>query len=127
MQHRVATVALSIAVSGCMGGASARLELDNRTAAPPAHAAALLADGTSLRVKLIAAYLAEDVDPVTQNNVGRTSMIWLNPECEDDIGGCNVAGIAQPAGPRVTTYFDLARPTAEVNAELNSQDMPIEP
>jgi len=127
MQHRVATVALSIAVSGCMGGASARLELDNRTAAPPAHAAALLADGTSLRLKLIAAYLAEDVDPVTQNNIGHTAMIWLNPECNDDISGCNVAGTALPAGPRIEQYFDLSRPTSEVNAALNSQDASIEP
>jgi hypothetical protein len=87
----------------------------------------VLADGTSLRLKLIAAYLAEDVDPVTQNNLGDTEMIWLNPECGGDISGCNVAGFALPPGPRVTQYFDLSRPTAEVNAELNSQDATITP
>jgi hypothetical protein len=35
--------------------------------------------------------------------------------------------MALPPGPRVTKYFDLARPTAEVNAELNSQDATLEP
>jgi len=113
--------------SACTGSASARLALANQTAAPPSHASALLADGTSLRLKLIAAYLAEDVDPVTQNNIGRSSMIWLNPECADDISDCNIAGLGSSSGPRVTQYFDLARSTDEVNAELNAQDLAIEP
>ena len=127
MQPRcTAPVILAAALCACAGSATARLELANQTAAAP-RTAALLADGTSLRLKLIAAYLAEDVDPVTQNNIGKSAMIWLNPECADDISGCNVAGMAQPPGPRVTQYFDLARPTAEVNAELNSQDAAIEP
>lgn len=124
-------MALPVALLGCMGSASARLELANQTTSTPVRSAdalaGVLADGTSLRLKLIAAYIAEDVDPVTQNNLGRTAMIWLNAECEDDISGCNVAGIAMPAGPRVTQYFDLSRATSEVNAELNSQDSPIEP
>ena len=125
---RLATVALSVALSGCMGSASARLELDNRTASPAARTAQVLADGTSLRLKLIAAYVAEDIDPMTQNNFGRTAMIWLNDECNGDISGCNVAGMTMPAGgPRVMQYFDLSRPTSEVNAELNSQDASIEP
>lgn len=127
MTHLPVIAGLSIALSGCMASASARLELDNQTGALPARAAQVLADGTSLRLKLIAAYIAEDVDPTTQNNVGRTAMIWLNPECKDDIAGCNVAGIAMPPGPRVEHYFDLSRPTSEVNAELNSQDAAIEP
>ena len=110
-----------------MGSATARLELANQTAAPAARGSAILADGTSLRLKLIAAYLAEDVDATTQNNIGQSAMIWLNPECGGDISGCNVAGFAQPAGPRIAQYFDLSRPTAEVNAELNSQDAAIEP
>lgn len=106
-------------LAGCFGGATATLAFDNQTvdAAGP-H---LLADGTSLRLKLIAAYLAEDVDPVTMNNRGTTAMVWLNAQCDDDIGGCNVSGTASPAGPRVTEYFDFARPNDEVNAQLNSQ------
>jgi hypothetical protein len=127
MSRSASALMLSVALSGCVGEASARLELANHTATPPAHAAALLADGTSLRLKLIAAYLAEDIDPVTQDNLGPSAMIWLNPECNGDLSGCNVAGMALPAGPRVTQYFDLARPTAEVNAELNSQDAALAP
>lgn len=118
---------ISAALSACTGTASARLELANHTPAAAPRADRVLADGTSLRVKLIAAYIAEDVDPVTQDNRGSTAMIWLNPECGGDISGCNVAGMAQPPGPRVLRYFDLARPSAEVNAELNSQDAPIDP
>jgi len=101
------------------------LQLSNDTASARTIAAA---GDTVLRLKLIAAYLAEDVDPVTMNNVGATEMIWLNPQCQGDISGCNVSGFAEPAGgPRITDYFDLARPTAEVNAELNSQAAVITP
>lgn len=121
------SLSLSLALSGCVGEASARLELANDTVTPLARTAAVLADGTSLRLKLLAVYLAEDIDPATQDNVGPSAMIWLNPACEGDVSGCNVAGMALPVGPRVTQYVDLARPTAEVNAELNSQDAAIEP
>lgn len=129
-QHaRLAAVLTTVAAAACTGSASARLELTNQTAASPRPpgAAGVLADGTSLRLKLIAAYLAEDVDPTTQDNVGQSAMIWLNPECNGDISGCNVSGMALPPGPRVEHYFDLARPTSEVNAELSAQDNPIEP
>jgi hypothetical protein len=129
MSRSFTTAALlaALAVTGCEGGASARLALANQTAAPSARGQAVLADGTSLRLKLIAVYLAEDIDPVTQNNVGETEMIWLNPQCAGDINGCNIAGFTEPAGPRITDYFDLARPTAEVNAELNSQGATVSP
>jgi hypothetical protein len=127
MSRYSSAMMLSVALSGCVGSGSARLELANKTATLPAHAAALLADGTSLRIKLLAAYLAEDIDPVTQDNLGPSAMIWLNPECNGDTSGCNVAGMTLPVGPRVTQYFDLARPTAEVNAELNSQAAALAP
>jgi hypothetical protein len=120
----MAAVTAALAAAGC-DGATARLTLANQTSA--AKTQSLLADGTSLRLKIIAVYLAEGVDPVTMDNVGATEMIWLNPQCNDDIGGCNVDGFTQPAGPRITDYFDLARPTAEVNAELNSQGAAVSP
>src|SRR4029078_8080295 len=128
MLARHATLfALLAPLAACMGSASAKLALDNQTAGAPPQTASVLADGTSLRLKLIAAYLAEDVDPTTQNNIGQTAMIWLNPERNDDISGCNVEGVTLPPGPRGTQCFDLARPSAEVNADLNAQDAPIEP
>ncbi|HET7504201.1 MAG TPA: hypothetical protein VFK02_24440 [Kofleriaceae bacterium] len=123
---KAAVIAVLGAAMGC-DGATARLALANQTTGANARGAALLADGTSLRLKMIAVYLAEDVDPVTMNNVGATEMIWLNPQCQDDISGCNIEGFTQPPGPRVTDYFDLARSTAEVNAELNSQGASVSP
>jgi hypothetical protein len=123
---RLAALAL-VPLVACTSGASARFELANTTAAARSAADAL-ADGTSLRLKIIAVYLAEDVDPTTMNNIGDTQMIWLNPQCNGDISGCNVDGFTEPAGgPRITDYFDLARPTAEVNADLNSQAETVTP
>jgi hypothetical protein len=124
----MAAVVVALAgATGCEGGATARLALANQTSASRAKPGAVLADGTSLRLKLIAVYLAEGVDPVTMNNTGATEMIWLNPQCGGDIDGCNVDGFTQPAGPRITDYFDLARPTAAVNTELNSQGASVSP
>ena len=115
---------LLLLLVGCTGSASARLEMANQSVT----GSNVLADGTSLRLRMIAAYLAADVDPMTMNNIGDTAMIWINPECSGDISGCNISGFTQPAGgPRVTQYFDLSRPTAEVNADLDSQDNPVPP
>lgn len=122
---RFASLAL-VPLLACSSGASARFELANTTAGARTTPNAL-PDGTSLRLKIIAVYLAEDVDPTTMNNVGATEMIWLNPQCNGDISGCNVDGFAAPSGPRITDYFDLARPTAEVNADLNSQAVTVSP
>ena len=115
---------LAICLVAACDGASARFALSNTTSARVDH---VLADGTSLRVKIIAAYLAEDVDPVTMDNVGRSEMIWINPQCGGDISSCNVDGFALPDGPRVTDYFDLSRSSAEVNADLNAQDLTVSP
>ena len=122
-----ACMTLGIAVAACTGSASARLELVNHTTAAAARGADRLAGSTSLRLKMVAVYVVEDIDLATQDNVGRSAMIWLNPECADDISGCNVAGMTLPPGPRITQYFDLARPSVEVNAELNSQGLTISP
>ena len=114
-----------VPLAACAASASAQFELANTTGAARA-APHVLADGTSLRLKIIAVYLATDVDPTTMDNVGDTEMIWINPQCSGDISSCNVDGFTAPAGgPRITDYFDLARPTAEVNAELNSQAMTV--
>ena len=117
----------AIALLAACTGASAKFQLDNTTATARTTTQDILADGTSLRLKIIAAYLAEDVDPVTMNNVGDSEMIWLNPQCGGDISSCNVDGFTEPAGPRITDYFDLARTSAEVNADLNSQGASVSP
>lgn len=127
--HGMIKLALAAAcAAGCQGSATASLALANQTGqAARTLQDDVLADGTSLRLRILAVYLAEDVDPATMNNIGATEIVWLNPQCHGDITGCNVDGFTLPAGPRVTDYFDLARPTAEVDAELNSQDAAIAP
>jgi hypothetical protein len=124
MGMKLVTLLLLGACGG--GGASVHFQMSNDTASARTNSA--VAGDDELKLKLIAAYLAEDVDPMTMDNVGATEMIWLNPQCQGDIENCNVSGFAQPdGGPRVTDYFDLARTSAEVNADLNSQGATIEP
>lgn len=65
---------------------------------------------TSFQMKILAAYVVEDVDPVTSDNVGQVGMVWLNPKCST-INDCK---------PSMVDYSDLTDPTA-FNAELNSQ------
>lgn len=121
-------LAAVVMLAACGGGASVKFQMSNDTSSARTTAGASATGDDVLKLKLIAAYLAEDVDPTTMDNVGATEMIWLNPQCQDDISSCNVSGFAQPAGgPRVTDYFDLARTNAEVNADLNSQAATIEP
>jgi hypothetical protein len=81
---------------------------------------------TTYGAKLLAVYLAVDVDPVTQNNLGETEMIYLNPACGGDISHCELSpGVnaldGQPYTHFVTDYFDFAADTASVNAAINAQ------
>src|SRR5262249_28564334 len=69
-----AVTAAMAAAAGC-SGATARLSLANQTVAPAANAQALLADGTSLRLKIISVSLAQDVDPETMDNIGEADNI----------------------------------------------------
>lgn len=71
-------------------------------------------DPTSFQMKILAAYVVEDVDAATQNNVGQVGMVWLNPKCSS-INDCK---------PSMVDYLDLTNPTT-FNAELNSQALSI--
>lgn len=70
-------------------------------------------------VKLVVAYLVEDMDPDTGNNVGMVNRIWTNPVCDADLTHCNIT--SEAGQYRVTDYFNLALSSDEVNANLNSQ------
>ena len=130
---------LLLAATACgQGSATATLKLRNATGAPagvgrlvasmipgtmaPGDAVSLAP--TRLELKLVAVYLAEDVDPQTQNNIGQTAMIYLNPECHGDINTC---GPASTSGRPITSFFDFAQGSAAVNAALNAQANQIEP
>jgi hypothetical protein len=118
---RTLVVALSCSLAAC-GSAEVSLSMENLTGAAPAGTAALVADGTSMRIKMLAVYLAQDVDPVTMNNVGSSAMIWLNPQCHD-AERC----VVEPPGDVVTDFFDFARPTADVQADLDGQAQTVAP
>ena len=136
------TVTLACSKNNSSGTATAILKFSNLNNSPmalieqvkawmlgfPAYAATASAV-TTFKMKLIAAYLTADIDPVTQNNVGMTSMFYLNPDCQEDISHCDISsGTAedgQPMSQVVTHYFDFAQSSADVNAALNSQGRSI--
>jgi hypothetical protein len=73
---------------------------------------------SAFAVKLTAIYLVEDQEDATAegdwlgNNIGNQVRVWIDPACGEDVSDESCAG----AG-----YFDLNRPSAEVNAALNAQ------
>lgn len=105
----------SVGGTGLTAAASTQVPTLAATPSPP----------TTFQMKMIAAYLSEDIDPVTQNNVGHTPMIYLNPECQGDIEHCDVSAGTAPDGKPIThivqSYFDFALPADQVNAALNAQ------
>lgn len=100
--------------------ANSQLSADGRT-----ERAATLSAPTVFEMKLIAVYLTQDIDPVTQNNIGGTSMVYLNPDCGENIGDCDIStgtnDQGQPFGHIVTSYFDFAQNSDAVNQALNAQ------
>jgi hypothetical protein len=108
-------------MAGCQGGADVKIAFDNRASALSAGQALTLGDGrtpTLFGIKMVAAYLVEDMDQ-NMDNVGEVGRIYVNPVCDEGLYNC---GIGPGAGAnRVTEYFDLALPTEEVNARLNAQ------
>lgn len=86
---------------------------------------------TTFAMKVIAVYLAADVDPVTQNNVGATEMIYLNPACHDDIAHCELSPGTAEDGTAftsfVTDYFDFDASSQAVNDAIGAQRRSIPP
>jgi len=141
-------VATIMTLMGCAekneGAASAKLQFSNANALamdwksqlkalffPNAYAAAM-SSPTAFKLKLISAYLSEDVDPVTQNNTGMNAMFYRNPECvSEDNMRCNVdAGTAEDGLPYtdiITTFFDFGQGSTAVNQALNAQNREIKP
>jgi hypothetical protein len=125
----VCALALAASACGSSGGGTAVLKLSGHgggaTTAAASAAAADPSVPTVFGMKLVAAYLSEDVDPVTQNNRGQTPMIYLNPACGGDIEHCDLSAGTAPDGRPISrvvdAYFDLALPADQVNAALNAQ------
>lgn len=83
---------------------------------------------TTYGMKIVQIYLNEDVAEDGWSNKGTNAYIWINPACETQTetdGSIKVANNGQCDTKKITTYFNLARPTAEVNADLNAQQIPV--
>lgn len=123
-------VALALLLSACGGKGTAKLQFSNGARLQESLA---LTAADSFQMKTIAAYLAEDIDPTTQNNIGKTSMFWLNSDCADDITSCTTDPSSNSGKDEqgstwrhtVTSFFDFSN-VATVNATLNSQGREIE-
>lgn len=83
----------------------------------------------TFQMKLIAAYIAEDVDE-QWDNVGSTSMFFVNEGCQEDLMHCDISGgtaeNGAPIDKIVEQYFDFS-PGADVNAALNAQARSVAP
>jgi hypothetical protein len=77
------------------------------------------------KMRFLSVYLVQDRD-ANQNNVGLSSMIYLNPACmgDNDTGHCNLAGSG--ALHEVTEFFDFTD-ADKANAAINAQALPITP
>ncbi len=136
MNGRTIGLALAVVLSACdsssggtavlkFQGSASGAALGSVSSVAGATLAAASGTPTTFQMKLIAAYLAEDVDPGTQDNVGHTPMIYLNPECQGDIEHCDISAGTSPDGRPIAhivqNYFDFALPADQVNAALNAQ------
>lgn len=83
---------------------------------------------TTYGMKIVQIYLNEDVAEDGWSNKGTNAYIWINPACEtqtEEDGSIKIANNGQCDTKKITTYFNLARPTAQVNADLNAQQIPV--
>jgi hypothetical protein len=123
---RVLTGVASLAVGGAgCGGADVKVAFDHEIASASAGQALTVEDGTTPTVfgmKLVTMYVVEDVS-ADFNSVGEVGRIWMNPACDPDGYRCSIAPAA--GDNQIKDYFDLALPSAEVNARLNAQNSSI--
>lgn len=133
MYLRILILSLMVAMSfGCgKGGSTVTLSFDHQSPEVLGFRSAVaLSDPTDFEMKLVAVYLSEDIDPVDFSNLGNTSFIYMNPECEEDISHCDVSGgTAEDGTPMdkvITKYFDLSLPSEEVNTAVAAQSREVQ-
>lgn len=83
---------------------------------------------TTFGAKLVQIYLVSDVMDDGQTNSGGVAYIWINPACgtvTQDNGSITMANSGACDTTAITDYFEFARSTDAVNADLNSQKIPI--
>lgn len=137
---------LLICISACEKDDKAKtgkvsVAFDNGTASSfnlltlPAGASGVSTDGktplyaaSQFASKLVQIYLNEDVGANGYDNVGSSAYIWINPVCgieESEDGTRHIANNGNCDTTKIEEFFEFARPTAEVNASLNSQESPV--
>ncbi|MBU6374936.1 MAG: hypothetical protein KGQ59_02965 [Bdellovibrionales bacterium] len=129
--------ALALSLSACGGKATAKLQFSKASSSPQLKETSPLERGLtaahSFKMKFIAAYLSEDINPTTQNNTGKTSMFWLNSECSDDIKSCTTDPTSNGGKDEdgvswrhtIMSFFDFSN-VPNVNTTLNSQGREID-
>ena len=121
--YALLAIGLASGSVACNNSAKARLELRNLTATTAAGLSGSSAGGLKLQsvtplsttyfaMKLSNVSLVPDINPVTGNNMGEVTELWVAP-------GCTSADDCP--------FFNFARPSSEVNAELNSQARDVTP
>lgn len=140
MTKLLVAVAMTLALIGCgtkVGTGAVNVQFTNNTASAILHEIEelgvlgftdvdMMANSylgvtpTTFAIKLVVFYIVEAIDPVTQNNQGAGAKIWASKKCDSDLTYCGINPAY--AGPYVVDYFDLARPSAVVNEELNNYE-----
>ena len=127
---------LATAVCGCGKKKSTGTSGNASLAFANAQGSSLLAGGDKLTptyfgIKMINVSLVTDNQPGAN---GTVSSIYLNKACGSadettEINGKSYkyVGVPDCSLDKVTTFFDLARASSVVNADLNSQALPIQP
>lgn len=84
---------------------------------------------TTYSTKFVQIYLVEDLAADGESNEGNSANIWINPDCEtltEEDGSIRIANGSCDT-TKIDDYFALARTSDKVNADLNSQKIPITP
>lgn len=86
---------------------------------------------SKLGLKILNVYVSPDEQGAT---TGPAGLVWANEACPKSSSTSEIDGknydydtVGDCTDDMVSNFFELARPTAEVNAELNSQDKRILP
>jgi hypothetical protein len=121
---------VQVSLSNSSGSASLALTPEGSTGTVVVQDGRSLAayQATSWALKIISIYLVEDVSGDGWTNVGPTSYIWINPACGIETrssGEITMANESNCNPSAINTYFELARSSAEVNADLSSQNIPV--
>jgi hypothetical protein len=90
---------------------------------------------TTFKRRISSLYLASDIDPVTQNNLGlpgcNTPTVYFSPDCNGshdcDIDGAPADRAGRHTHHLVRIWFDFLRREEEMNAELNSYEVALCP